>query len=87
MLISAAGKTADPNPRWKENLRTALALQKPAAELYPGLMRPLLMRNSMYNQHLSTGAFLAEIGTCGNTMTEAENAAKCLAKAIIEAFS
>lgn len=87
MLISAAGKTADPNPRWKENLRTALALQKSAAELYPGLMRPLLMRNSMYNQHLSTGAFLAEIGTCGNTMTEAENAAKCLAKAIIEAFS
>ncbi len=86
MLIAACGKVADQNPHWKDNFKLTLHLQRSAANLFPDLMRPILLRNSMYNQHLSVGAFLAEVGTCGNTLTEAENAAKCLADIIENAL-
>lgn len=39
---------------------------------YPTLMRPLLLRNSRYNQHATHGSLLLEVGTAGNAPEEAE---------------
>ncbi len=39
------------HPRWMENLRLGTAIQEEALRDYPTLMRPLLLRNSRYNQH------------------------------------
>ena len=38
-----------------------------ANELYPGLFKPILLRNARYNQHLSKAANIIEIGATGNT--------------------
>jgi hypothetical protein len=46
---------------------------------YPTLMRPVTVRNSRYNQHATTGSLLVEVGTAGNSLEEAVNAARLFA--------
>lgn len=67
------------HPDWMENLRLAVALQEQVLTDYPALMRPLLLRNSRYNQHATTGSLLVEVGTAGNSPEEAERAARLFA--------
>ena len=76
MLLMGVGNDTYLHPNWKENLSLALRIQQQGEELYPGLMRPILVRPSRYNQHLSNGAILVELGACGNSPDEAERAAK-----------
>ena len=45
-------------------------------------MRPLQLRAQRFNQDLSTGALLIEVGAAGNSHPEARLAAKELAEAI-----
>ena len=48
--------------------------------LYPTLARPMTFRSSSYNQELSTGSLLVEVGTHGNTLQEALSAARLFAR-------
>lgn len=71
--------------KWMENLKYALTIQNRANEMYPGLFRDINLSKSRYNQHVSTGAFIIEVGTTGNTLDEAKNSMKYLAN-VIESF-
>ena len=55
---------------WNKNLKIAIEIQKKANEMYPGLFRPIIIRNSRYNQHLAVGASIIEVGATGNTLEE-----------------
>ncbi len=55
------------HPHWMENLKLAVALQNQLLQDYPTLMRPILLRNSRYNQHATTGSLLVEVGAAGNS--------------------
>lgn len=75
MLLMGVGNDTYPHPNRMENLSLALRIQRQGELFYPGLMRPILIRPSRYNQYLSNGAILVELGACGNTPEEAERAA------------
>ncbi len=68
---------------WQENLALALKLMAQLESQAPGITRPLLLRQSRFNQDLSPGALLLEMGAAGNTHQEALRAAEQLARAII----
>lgn len=68
------------HPDWMENLRLAAALQEQTLEQYPTLMRPILLRNSRYNQHATTGSLLLEVGAAGNAPEEAILAGRLFAE-------
>ena len=73
-----------------ENLRLGTAIQEEALRDYPTLMRPLLLRNSRYNQHATTGSLLVEVGAAGNSPEEAALSARLFAESmsnILEAQS
>lgn len=74
------------HPAWKENLKFAAALQQQILEDYPTLMRPVSVRNSRYNQHVSPGALLVEMGAAGNSLDEALLSARLLGKALADMF-
>lgn len=86
MLLMGVGNDAYPHPEWEENLSLALRIQRQGERLYPGLMRPILVRPSRYNQYLSHGAILVELGSCGNTPEEAERAARLFGEICAEAL-
>jgi stage II sporulation protein P len=69
---------------WQENLKFAVKVQQVANELYPGLFRPIIVRNSRYNQHLAKGAVIIEVGATGNTMEQCLVSMKYLAKVLYE---
>lgn len=69
------------HPHWQENLRLALTLQAAVAARYPTLMRPTVLCDYRYNQQLSPGCLLLEVGTSGNTLKEALTAVNLFAEA------
>ena len=72
------------HPDWLENLKLATALQQDILTEYPTLMRPILLRNSRYNQHTTAGSLLVEMGAAGNSPEEAALAARLFAQGMGE---
>ena len=79
MLVLGSSEGGE-HPSWMENLALACRLQESMNNLYPTLARPMTMRSSRYNQQLSTGSVLVEVGTHGNTLQEALAAARLFAR-------
>ena len=79
MLVIGHGQDGS-NPHWMENLALACKIQSSMNTLYPTLARPMTFRSSSYNQELSTGSLLVEVGTHGNTLQEALSAARLFAR-------
>ncbi len=71
------------HPQWRENLSLALKLQTQLEGLCPGICRDINLRSQRFNQDLSPGALLIEIGTSGNSHAEALRAAQVLAEGIL----
>ena len=69
---------------WQNNLKFAIAIQQTANEMYPGLFKPMIVRNSRYNQHVTNAATIVEVGATGNTMEQCITSMKYLAKVISE---
>lgn len=74
------------HPDWKKNLKTAISIQKKGEELYPGLFRPMIVRDSRYNQQVTDGAFIIEVGATANTLDESLASMKYFALVLEEAF-
>lgn len=72
-------------PQYMENFKLACLIQKTAEELYPGLSRAVLFDYRNYNQHLSTGSLLIEIGSHASSLDEAEYTAQLLGEIIAKA--
>ena len=59
------------HPDWRQNMSFQLRLHERTEQLYPGLMRPINVRDARFNQHFRTGSMLLEVGTCANYLDEA----------------
>lgn len=71
------------HPNWETNLSIAVKLQAIMEKTHEGSTRPLDLRRQRFNQDLSTGAIIVEVGAAGNTYREAMNGISVLAEAII----
>lgn len=72
------------HPQWRANLQFAIKVQEKANEMYPGLFKPIIVRNSRYNQHLGKSACIIEVGATGNTLDQCLTSMKYLSKIISE---
>lgn len=70
---------------WRKNLQYAIKVQSVADELYPGLFRPIILRNARYNQHLTTASTIIEVGATGNTLEQCLASMKYLANVLSKA--
>ena len=70
------------HPYWIDNLALAIRYQQELISDYVTLARPIVLRNSRYNQNLSTGSLLVEVGGHGNTLTEALAGARLFAQSV-----
>ena len=71
-------------PNWRLNLRFAAAWEAAMESAYPGLTRPVLCGYRFYNQDLTTGSLLIEIGGHANTLDEALRAGEYAARALAQ---
>lgn len=82
MLVVGTDEGGLEHPGWQQNLANALKLQSVLIGQYPGLCRSVDLRTERFNQHVSPGAVLVEVGTTGNTLTQAKASARMLAQAV-----
>lgn len=73
-------------PHWQQNLKFAAAWETEMESLYPGLTRPVLCGYRFYNQDVTTGSLLIEIGGHANTLPEAVRAGEYAARALAALF-
>ena len=76
LFIVGTGENGLYHPNWRENLKLALYLQSAMDGRYPTLARPVSLVKERYNQHLSDGMLILEVGSTGNTLSEAITAAE-----------
>lgn len=73
-------------PGWRQNLRFAAAWERSMEGMYPGFTRPVLFSYRFYNQDLTTGSLLIEIGGHGNSLNEALYAGQLAANGLVQAL-
>lgn len=70
-------------PNWKENLKLAVRFQQTMEVMYPGLARPLSLTSKNYNESLTNGSILLEMGTDANSIQEVEYSAELVGNALV----
>ena len=83
MLVVGSDAGGLTHPDWSRNMALAVKLHAQLEKQVPGICRPINLRTQRFNQDLSPGALLIEIGAAGNTRQEALAAADVLAQAIL----
>lgn len=84
MIISAADDGNYDIPDYLENLHFASELQQSMESRYSGLTRPVLFQYCQYNQQISTGALLIEVGSHGNSIEQAVYSGQLIGSALSE---
>ncbi len=87
MLVmgSQTGSVTD-YPNWRQNLQLALKLQNEFESKYPQLARAVLLRSAKYNQNLTTGSILIEVGSDANTLEQALYSGELVGDSLVSLF-
>ena len=86
MIISGCDDGTMHMPNYLDNFHFACVLQQQLESDYPGLTRPVLFDYRKYNQDLTTGSLLIEVGTHGNTIEQVEYAGELFGKSLARAL-
>lgn len=86
MLLVGSDNSGLEHPNWQSNLSLALYLQNAVSSRHPTLMRPVSLVRERYNQHLTPGSMIIEVGSSGNTLQEALAAIRLFAGAAAPAL-
>lgn len=69
-------------PNWRKNFTLALKLQKYCETMFPGITRPLNFSKVKYNENLTSGSLLIEVGSDVNTLQESIYTGSMLGEAL-----
>ncbi len=86
MIISGCDDGTMDMPDYLQNFRFASLLQQQMEGDYPGLTRPVLFDYRKYNQDLTTGSLLIEVGTHGNTLEQTVYSGELIGKSLARAL-
>lgn len=86
MIISGCDDGTMDMPDYMKNFRFASLLQQQMSSDYTGFTRPILFDYRKYNQDLTTGSLLIEVGTHGNTLEQVEYSGELLGKSLAKAL-
>jgi len=84
MVVVGTDDRGGNHPHWQTNLSLAVRLQSKMEERCPTITRPINLRGATFNQQYTPGSLLVEIGSTGNTLEEAKEAAVIAAHALAD---
>ncbi len=87
MMIVGTDDLGQKHPHWQKNLSLAVRIQQVLDTRWPTAARPIMLRSSRFNQQLTQGSLLIEVGSHGNTLQEALRGARLFAKAAGEVLT
>ncbi len=84
MIISGCDNGKMNMPNYMKNFRFASLFQQTMESSYPTLTRPVLFDYRNYNQQLTTGSLLVEIGSHANSIDEAVYSGQLVGQALVK---
>ena len=84
MFVVGTGEKYSVKPNYESNYKLALAVTNELEDIRKGFTRPIRVKTGRYNQQVSDMCLLIEIGHNANTLEQAMNSAKYVAKALSE---
>lgn len=84
MIISGCDDGTMNLPNYMENLKFSAALQRNMEADYKTLARPIMFDYRKYNQNLTTGSILLEMGGHANTLDEAIYCGELVGKSLVK---
>lgn len=84
MMVIGTNAGGLEHDNWQDNLNNAVNLQAYIDQVDEGLMRDINLRESRFNQDETSGSMLIEVGTSGNTLTQAINAIEVFSQDLAE---
>ena len=70
------------HPDWQHNLNFAVKIQNKMNQIHPDLCRPINVRTERFNQHMTKGSMIIEVGSSTNTLDEAIRSGGYIGEAI-----
>ncbi len=86
MIISGCDDGTMGMPNYLQNFRLASKLQSQIESDWKGLTRPVLFDYRHYNQDLTTGSLLIEVGSHGNSIDQAQYSGELIGESIAKLF-
>jgi stage II sporulation protein P len=84
MIISAVDSPEYPVPNFWQNFRFASLLQQGFESNAPGITSPILFDYCQYNQQITPGSLLIEVGAHGNSLEQAVYAGEIVGESVAE---
>lgn len=87
MIIAGCDDGRFNMPNYIENFKLAALIQNSSEVMFPGLARAVLFDYRNYNQHITTGSLLIEVGSHANSLDEALYTAELLGESMAAALT
>lgn len=84
MIISGCDDGTMNMPDYMKNFHFACTLQQQLETDFPGLTRPILFDYRHYNQDLTTGSLLIEVGSHGNTLEQVQYSGQLIGRSLAD---
>lgn len=84
MIVAGTDFKGANHADWQDNLNFALKIQRQLTNVSDTLCRSVNLRGAGFNQQYTSGSLILEIGSCGNTLSEAKRTAVLAAAAITD---
>lgn len=84
MIISGCDDGTMNMPNYLKNFHFASVLQSKLESTYGGLTRPILFDYRFYNQDLTTGSLLIEVGSHGNSLEQVKYSGQLIGKVLAQ---
>ena len=86
MIISGCDDGTLDMPDYMKNFHFASLLQQQLCEDYQGLARPIMFDYRKYNQDITTGSLLIEVGSHGNTIEQVKYSGELIGRSLAKAL-
>ena len=84
MIVTGTDFKGADHPLWRNNLNFALKIQNNLIGRADSFVRAINLRGAAFNEQYRAGSLLLEVGSCGNTLSQAKRAGALAAIAIAD---
>ena len=84
MLVVGTDNSGLSHPQWRKNLAFAVKINEELDKISENIARNINVRKQRFNQHMTIGSLIIEVGSASNSLSESEKVAEYIGKAIAE---
>ena len=82
MLVVGTDNSGLTHPNWRHNLAFAVKINEELDKISESIARPINIRKERFNQHLTKGSLIVEVGSASNSLAESKAAAVHIGDAV-----